>query len=129
VDHTLEFRRGAGKIRPALIPLVSAAAILLLVAGTTLTGDFLWADPSLEQTVEQAGGSFDPDMIKGKLSLEEIAKVYGIPRDVIMSEFGVAPEQLALPMKEFKDDLGFSMEDVRVMIARELGVEYTGEEE
>ena len=65
-----------------------------------------------------AGGSDSP--IKGWMSFADIAAMTGIPLEEFTAEWGVPAEALGLPMKDVKDQYGFSPEDVRAWVEDRL---------
>ena len=54
------------------------------------------------------------------MSLADIAAMTGIPLQEFSAEWGVPAEALGLPMKDVKDQYGFSPEDVRAWVEDRL---------
>ena len=54
------------------------------------------------------------------MSLAEIAAVTGIPLADFTAEWGVPAEDLGMPMKDIKDQYGFTPEDVRAWVEDRL---------
>ncbi len=81
--------------------------------------------PSLGEAVEQRMGSegtaFDTTLIKGYMSMKEIPEAPGIPEELFVETWGVPEADLGKPMKDIKDQYGFSPDDVRVWVAEQLG--------
>lgn len=84
----------------------------LLIAATTATGHFQWKNPSLAAQVE-AAGKFDPDMIKGRMTLGEVIQSSGIPAGVFESRYNIVPEDFHRPLKDIKEKYHFEVEDLR----------------
>lgn len=98
-------RPGAGALT------VAVAGVFALVVGlTTLSGDFRWESPSLSVTVESAGIP-DPELIKGRMTLQEVADAYGIPGQVFMERFKLDPTDLNAPIRDIAAKYGMSETD------------------
>ena len=65
-------------------------------------------------------GSGSTSAIKGYMSLAEIAAGTGIPEAEFTSQFGVPAAELGSPMKDIKDQYGFTPEDVRAWVDARL---------
>lgn len=92
------------------------AAFILVIGSTTITGNFQWKLPSLEKTVE-AAGQLDPGLIRGRMTLMEVADVYGITPQAFIDRFGVEKADLGVPMKEIAKKYGFKEpDDIRAFV-------------
>lgn len=129
----LEVKAPTGRsVSPLVMTGVVVAIILAIIGVSTAAGAFSWKMPSLGEAVQQSSGhgegldgaqssdAFDTSLIKGYMSMAEIAEVSGIPRDRFVETFGVPDEALGEPMKEIKDQYDFSPDDVRVWVEEEL---------
>jgi polyferredoxin len=111
---------------------VVVAVLAVIVAVSTVAGAFTWTMPSLKDAVEGAGhsegytetgsssSSFDTTLIKGYMSMAEIADASGIPAERFTEKYGVPAADLGKPMKEIKDQYGFLPDDVKVWVEQEL---------
>ena len=68
---------------------------------------------------EDGGGGSDSP-IKGWMSFADIAEMTGIPLADFAAQWGVPADALGLPMKDVKDQYGFSPEDVRAWVEDRL---------
>jgi len=87
-------------------------------------GAVAWAMPSLGDAVKQqdaTAGSFDTALIKGYMSMREVASATGIPELRFVERWGVSEADLGKPMKEIGDAYGFSPDDVRPWVSEQLG--------
>ena len=128
----------AGGRRPSTV--LAAGVVVALMAGivgfTTLNGSFDWTKPGFAEASaagshsgdgsgqgsgEGSGqGSGSASAIKGYMSLAEIAEVTGIPAADFTSQWGVPAADLGKPMKDIKDQYGFTPEDVRAWVEQRL---------
>lgn len=109
---------------------IVVAVLAVIVAVSTVAGAFAWTMPSLKDAVEgtgraqgpaeTGGAGFDTALIKGYMSMAEIADVSGIPAERFTEKYGVPAADLGEPMKEIKDQYGFSPDDVRAWVGEEL---------
>ncbi len=132
---------GGGAVSPLIVTVLVAGILLALVGGATAVDAFQWRMPSLAEAVEQHGGAsglgdtggegaggpadvapggFDTSLIRGYMSMAEIAEVTGIPAEEFSATFGVPEDQLSRPMKDIKDTYGFAPEDVRAWVEERL---------
>lgn len=124
----LEVRSAKGhRVTPLAVTGVVVAIVAAAVAVSTAAGAFAWKMPSLGEAIEQHGGAvpggsggFDVSLIKGYMSMAEISDATGIPASEFSSTFGVPEEALGEPMKDIKDEYGFSPDDVRVWVEQRL---------
>lgn len=124
----LELKAGARGLTPLAMTGVVAGIVAVLIAATTIAGAFAWRMPTLAEAIEQHGGTssgeasgaFDTSLIKGYMSMAEVAQATGIPAAEFSAVFGVPEAELERPMKEIKDRYGFTPEDVRVWVAERL---------
>lgn len=104
--------------------IIAVLAIFILVVGaTTVSGDFQWTSKSLQTQVQESGEPFDPELIKGKMTLQEVVDSSGIPEEAFIEEFGIKEADLKVPIKELVEPYGFEAEQVRAF-AREYLQEY-----
>jgi ferredoxin len=125
----LEVERGRGsKLSPALVTGIVVGLIALVIGVSTVAGAFAWRMPTLGEAIEQqqesagseSGSTFDPTVIKGYMSMKEISEATGIPEEEFVTKWGVPEADLSQPMKDIKDQYGFSPDDVKVWVAEEL---------
>ena len=69
---------------------------------------------------QENGGGGSDSSIKGWMSFADIAEMTGIPLADFAAQWGVPADALDLPMKDVKDQYGFSPEDVRVWVEDRL---------
>jgi Fe-S-cluster-containing hydrogenase component 2 len=128
----LEVKSSPGP-RRAIRPLVATAIVAGLFVGpialARATGLVSFTQPTVAQAVEQAGGTFDTSLIKGSTPLSQIVDATGIPARGFMDTFGVSEADMDRPIKEIKDQYGFSPHEVRAWVAVQLGLEVPAEEE
>ena len=55
------------------------------------------------------------------MSMREISEATGIAEEEFAKKWGVPEADLSKPMKEIKDQYGFSPEDVKAWVAEQLG--------
>ena len=130
VPGALKVTAPGGSRTPALAATGAVLAIMVAIVGaTTLSGAFDWqmegraeargAGHSGQGMGEGAGGGSD-SAIKGWMSLADVAAMTGIPLADFGAEWGVPADALALPMKDIKDQYGFTPEDVRAWVEQRL---------
>lgn len=115
--------------RTVLSPMMVLGAVGVIIAATiglaTAAGAFAWTVPSLSETVEQSGGTFDVNEIKGRMSFMEISEATGIPAEEFQTRFGISAAEMETPIKDLTATYGFDVHtDVRVFVAEKLGVPY-----
>lgn len=123
------------KISPLFLILATVAVFALVIVLTAIPGWFQLGKKSLaeeartlpatETVVTDAGmaSSFDPDLIKGRNSLAEVADLTGIPRAELVQRFGVSEADLDKPIKDLAGSLGtFETGEVRAFVAEKLGL-------
>ncbi|HEX5643289.1 MAG TPA: 4Fe-4S dicluster domain-containing protein, partial [Thermoleophilia bacterium] len=129
VPGALKVTAPGGARATALVATGAVVALMVAIVGvTTLTGAFDWqmegraeargAGHSGGGEGQGQGGSDSP--IKGWMSFADIAAMTGIPLQEFSAEWGVPAEALGLPMKDVKDQYGFSPEDVRAWVEDRL---------
>lgn len=111
-------RRGKMVSSSAIFGVVLAVFILIL-GSTTITGDFQWTTKNLGYQVEKTG-KFDPAAITGKMTLEEISRVSGIPKDAFKEHFNLQDSDFAIPLKELGPPKGFETDTVRTFVSEYL---------
>ena len=95
---------------------------IIVVAATTATGQFQWTTKSLQTQVQQTG-SFDPELIKGKMTLQEVVDSSTIPKEAFKEKFKIKDADFQVPIKELATPYGFEAEQVREF-AREYLVQH-----
>jgi len=125
VKGALQVETPGGRKATALAATGVVVAVMVGVIGvTTLSGSFAWRQPGLAEAMAQtggaSGGTFDPMLIKGYMSLQEIGDATGVPGEELSAVFGVPVDELGTPMREIKDKYGFSPEDVRAWLVERL---------
>lgn len=94
--------------------IIAVLAIFILVVGaTTVSGDFQWTTKTLQTQVQETGGNFDPELIKGRMTLQEVVDSSGIPKDAFIEHFGIKEADFKVPIKELAVPYGFEAEQVR----------------
>ena len=125
VKETLVVSAGPAPSRRLTPNAVLGLTVVLIALGIglpTLTGSFAWTMPSLEKTVEKAGGTINVEEIRGSMTFAEISKVTGIPEAEFQEKFGVAPTEMNTKIKDLAATYGFDVHtDVREFIAEKLG--------
>jgi ferredoxin len=126
----LDIRRSGGaSISATTTTAIVAAIIVIMIGVSTAAGAFAWTMPTLgealEKQHEEAGGeasakAFDATLIKGYMSMKEIAAASGVPEEAFTAQWGVPASDLGKPMKEIKDAYGFSPDDVKTWVAEEV---------
>lgn len=123
--------REGRSVSPLVMTGVVVGIIAVAIALSTAAGVFAWKMPSLGEAIEQHGGTlpdkssagFDTSLIKGYMTMAEIADATGIPAAEFTAKFGVPAEALGEPMKEIKDTYEFSPDDVRVWVEERLAAQ------
>lgn len=132
---------GGGALRPLHVTGLVVALLAVVIGGATVIDRFDWTMPSLAEALQRSGSDggedpkgdptsmtgtapsgveFDTALIKGYMSMQEIADASGIPAERFTEVWGVPAEDLDEPMKEIKDEYGFSPDDVRVWVGEQL---------
>ncbi|MDD3889534.1 MAG: 4Fe-4S binding protein, partial [Syntrophomonadaceae bacterium] len=107
--------RDKKKITPGLVNILVVAILIIIIGTTTATGDFQWKIPTLKEQVIQAG-EIDSSLIKGKMTLQEIADAYQIPAQFLVEKLGVNEEDFHKPLKEINEKYGLTTETVRLIV-------------
>ena len=87
-----------------------------IIGITTAGGQFEWFQKTLIEETEKAGGEFDPGLIKGRMSFEEVSVTSGISKGVFIEKYSITEEEFKKPIKESAEKYGFTTEDVRAFI-------------
>lgn len=121
VPETLSQKGLKGKVKVSSLQfwtftMVIYAGLILL---TTLTGTFEWKQKTLSETIS-ASGEFDPEGIKGRMSIHEIHEVSGIPENAFIEEFGYKRSELKTPIKDLNEKYEMETEDVREFVTKYL---------
>lgn len=121
----LEIRapRSSWSLTPLAATGIVAATLVVTVIAGRVSGNFDFTMPSLAEAVERhqtRGTQFDPSLIKGYMSMAEIASATGIPEREFAQTFRVSDEDLRRPMKEISGTYGFSPHDVRDWVTSRL---------
>jgi polyferredoxin len=141
VPGALKITAPGGARAGALVATGAVVGLMVAIVGaTTLTGAFDWQTQSQanaggaghngggEGQGQGAGqgqdeghnGSGSDSQIKGWMSFADIAAMTGIPLQEFTAQWGVPADALGLPMKDIKDQYGFSPEDVRAWLEGRL---------
>lgn len=128
-------------VEPLRVTALVVVLLAILIAGATVVDRFDWTMPSLAEALQRSGSSesetpkgnptgitgtapngveFDTSLIKGYMSMREISDASGIPAETFTETWGVPAEDLGRPMKDIKDEYGFSPDDVRVWVGEQL---------
>jgi ferredoxin len=135
VPGALKVTAPGGARATALAATGVVVALMVAVVGvTTLSGSFDWQMQSRAEARgaghagggeghgagQEDGGGGSDSSIKGWMSFSDIAAATGIPLEEFAAKWGVPAEALGLPMKDVKDQYGFSPEDVRAWVEDRL---------
>ncbi|HET6475766.1 MAG TPA: 4Fe-4S binding protein [Thermoleophilia bacterium] len=126
VAGALQVAAPSGRRASAFASTAVVAAVMVAVVGvTTVAGQFDWRQPGLAEAMAQSrdssgDGSLDVMQIKGYTTLAEVAEATGIPSEEFTATFGVAAEDLGLPLKDLKEKYGFTPGHVRAFIEARL---------
>ncbi len=113
VNDTMVITGRQGKNLTARRAIVLVLSLFIIViAATTATGDFQWTPKSLQSQVKETG-SFDPELIKGKMTLQEVVESSGIPKEAFKEEFQIKDADFQVPIKDLLPTYGFEAEQVR----------------
>jgi hypothetical protein len=122
------------------VPAVAAGGVVLalmvaIVGFTTFSGSFDWrmgsnaeargAGQGMGEGQGLGGGQGQgqggsDSAIKGWMSFADISSMTGIPLADFGTEWGVPQDALGMPMKDIKDNYGFTPEDVRAWVEDRL---------
>jgi hypothetical protein len=122
------------------VPAVAAGGVVLalmvaIVGFTTFSGSFDWrmgsnaeargAGQGIGEGQGLGGGQGQgqggsDSAIKGWMSFADISSMTGIPLADFGTEWGVPQDALGMPMKDIKDNYGFTPEDVRAWVEDRL---------
>jgi len=123
----LEVKAGQRTLTPLAVTGVVVGTLAAMIAFATVTGNFSWTMPSLSEAIEASGGtvgeSFDSSLVKGYMSMGEIAAASGVPREEFTAAFGVPDSELDQPMKDIKGAYGFSPHDVGAWVDEYLATQ------
>jgi len=118
---------GNRKTSPVLVTGLVASILVLSIGFANVAGAFTVRRPTLAETIEEQGGTpgqvdgpFDTSLIKGRMTLQEISDATGIPAEEFTARYGVPDSDLGVPMKDIKDQYGFTPEDVRAWVQERL---------
>ena len=110
--------RRPARVGPGWMSLLTLAALLVLMGGATLVGQFRWTLPSIAERSSATGG-IDPAQIKGSDTFRDVAAATGIAESRFAERFGLGAEELGLPIKEVahRAGSGFDVDAVREFVA------------
>ncbi len=117
--------RAGRAITPLTLTLATVVVFFGVIGISTAAGTFEWEQPSPAsemRRVEQEGGAFDTQVIKGSTTMNQVAEGTGISADTLAEAFGLSPADMDAPLKDVKTAYGFSMYDVRAFVAEQLGL-------
>lgn len=118
-------RNKKSRLSPMLFLGLSAAIFAAVIIGTSISGDFAWIMRPLKQEVQKKG-TFDPNMITGRMTFEEVSEVSGIPKERFIEKFGIDEEDFYKTIKAVAHgpkNYGFEGHEVRTFVIEELGRE------
>lgn len=118
---TLSGPRGRTRASAAAALWVTVGIFAVVIGATSLTGDFQWAMRPLAETVRSNQG-FDPALIKGADTFQEVSELTGIPRADFQQRFKISEQEFSKPIREAshrKAD-GFETEEVREFVRERL---------
>lgn len=101
------------RISPFVVTLVTLFIFAGVIGITTAGGQFDWFQKSLIEETEKTGGVFDPGLIKGRMTFEEVSITSGIPKEVFIKKYSITEEEFKKPIKESAEKYGFDTENVR----------------
>ncbi len=129
----LKSRRGA-TLTPVALSLATAGIVFGVVAVSLAFGDMRLTMPSLTAQIAPAGasaapaaqgslpaGQVDVSLIKGYMSMQEVADATGIPAAEFQAAFGVTDAELSMPLKEVKVNYDWDTQAVRDWVAQKTG--------
>ena len=121
-------------ISPLFLTVATVVVFFAVIALTAIPGWFEVGKKSLSEEGRGGRGStelvaatetpdFDPDLIKGKNTMAEVADLTGIERGAFVEKFGVTEADLDKPIKDAAATVGtFGTGDVRTFVAEKLGL-------
>lgn len=120
----LAFASGSGRtMSPIRLTLVTLGVFFGVVAISTGLGWFQWSQPTLAGEIEKAaatGEAVDTSVIKGFMTMNEVAEATGIPAEELQGVFGITEAEMSQPLKDVKAVYGFTMEDVRYYVEQAM---------
>lgn len=131
VKDTLEYTAPKGKKISAIwITFLGAGIMILTTLGGTAAGWFNWSILSLEEAQKEAHTtevetkvSFDPGLIKGRDTFQDISRLSGVHGAKFKTVLGIAEEDLPKAVKDVVAKYGtFTTDAVRALVAEELGL-------
>lgn len=84
-------------------------------------GDRRGEAPAVAAPASAEAAPFDVSLIRGYMTVAEVADATGIPDERFIEDLGIAQRDLAVPMKELKDSYPFDTQAVRDYVAAQLG--------
>lgn len=107
------------KISPLLFTIITVIIFAAVVGSTVITGKFEVVQKSLTTEVKKTG-VFNPDDIKGRMTLKEVIDASGIEKEKFINEFKIIEADLEVPIKELNSKYSFETEQVREFVKKEL---------
>ncbi len=104
------------RVSPIAVTLVTLFIFVGVIGITTAGGQFEWFQKTLIEETKKAGGEFDPALIKGRMTFEEIAVASGIPKEVFIKKYSITEDEFKGSIKDSVEKYGFETEDVREFI-------------
>lgn len=133
VPGALAFADRSGRtLSPLAVTFFTLAVFFGVVGVTTAAGWFDWTMPTLAGEIQRAasgGAPVDISVIKGYMSMSQIAEATGIPANELQEAFAVPDEGMDVALRDAKTSLGFSMNDVRAYVATRIGAPLPSPEE
>jgi polyferredoxin len=102
------------------ISSITALIITILIFGAVITtatvmDKFDWVQKTLAEEIHEQG-SFDPELIKGRMTFKEVSIASGIPEQEFLKKFPISNEEFNRPIKEVHGNYDFETEDVREFV-------------
>lgn len=133
VPGALAFTDRSGRtLSPLAVTFFTLAVFFGVVGVTTAAGWFDWTMPTLAGEIQRAasgGAPVDTSVIKGYMSMNQIAEATDIPARELQEAFGVPDEGMDVALRDAKTSLGFSMNDVCAYVATRIGAPLPSQEE
>lgn len=121
VPDTLGMRIGPRPVPNLVVGILALAIFFGAVSGSKVLGFWESRPASIQQIIGE-GETRDPANIRGFMTLEQVARSFGLSTDEITSSAGLPPDTpVDEPVKDVVAPLGLETEDVREAVARLLG--------
>ncbi|MFC1534905.1 4Fe-4S binding protein [Thermodesulfobacteriota bacterium] len=110
------------RINSSAMFLITVTIFIAVLGFSTTTGSFQWTMKQLGETVTESSG-FDPGLIKGRDTFQDVSKVSGITKELFLKRFKISEEDFSMPIKNsaHREGSTFDMEDVRQFVKEHQG--------